>query len=91
MAIRVAFNCHQFFCTVVDRQESLIDCIVPDIQTRYVHQTRLAERPILAAKNVDVEELIFHIQDAMPFDLVSYKSIDTVCDSHEAVNYPTEF
>ena len=26
----------------------------------------------------------------MPGDLVSYKSFDTVCDSHEAVNYPTE-
>jgi ATP-dependent DNA helicase PIF1 len=27
----------------------------------------------------------------LPADLVSYKSIDTVCDTTEAVNYPTEF
>jgi ATP-dependent DNA helicase PIF1 len=27
----------------------------------------------------------------LPADLVSYKSIDTVCDATKAVNYPTEF
>jgi hypothetical protein len=27
----------------------------------------------------------------LPGDLVSYKSIDTICDAIEAVNYPTEF
>jgi hypothetical protein len=27
----------------------------------------------------------------LPGDLVSYKSIDTVCDATEAVNYPIEF
>jgi hypothetical protein len=27
----------------------------------------------------------------LPGNLVSYKSIDTVCGATEAVNYPTEF
>jgi hypothetical protein len=46
---------------------------------------------ILAAKNVDVNELNFKIQNLLPGDLVSYKSIDTVCDAIEAANYPIEF
>jgi hypothetical protein len=41
--------------------------------------------------NVDVNELNFKILQLLPGDLVSYKSIDTVYDATEAVNYPTEF
>jgi hypothetical protein len=50
-----------------------------------------AERATLAAKNVDVNGLNLNIQHFLPGDLVSYKSIDTVSDATEAVNYPTEF
>jgi hypothetical protein len=32
-----------------------------------------------------------NLQHLLPGDLVSYKSIDTVCDAIEAVNYPTDF
>jgi ATP-dependent DNA helicase PIF1 len=51
----------------------------------------LVERAISTAKNVDVNELNLKIQHLLPGDLVSYKSINTVCDATEAVNYPTEF
>jgi hypothetical protein len=51
----------------------------------------LANPAILAANNVNVNEFNFKIQNLLPGDLVSYKSIDTVCDATEAVNYPTEF
>jgi hypothetical protein len=40
---------------------------------------------------MDVNELNLKIQYLLPGDLVSYKSIDTVCDATKAVNYPTEF
>jgi hypothetical protein len=53
----------------------------------YTNHEWLAERAILAAKNVDVNELNLKIQHLLPGDLVSYKSIDTVCDATEAVNY----
>jgi hypothetical protein len=43
------------------------------------------------AKNVDINELNLKVQHLLPGDLVSYKSIDTVYDVTEAVNYPTEF
>jgi hypothetical protein len=48
-------------------------------------------KTILAVKNVNVNELNLKIQHLLPGDLVSYKSIDTVCDATKAVNYPTEF
>jgi hypothetical protein len=39
---------------------------------------------------VDVNEFNLKIQHLLPEDLVPYKSIDTLCDPTEAVNYPTE-
>jgi hypothetical protein len=42
-------------------------------------------------KNVDINELNLEIQHLLPEGLVLYKSIDTVCDATEAVNYSTEF
>ncbi|XP_036339810.1 uncharacterized protein LOC118749148 [Rhagoletis pomonella] len=79
------------FCTIVDSQNALIDRIFPDVRTQYINHAWLAERAILAAKNVDVDDLNFKIQQSLRGELVSYKSIDTVCDANEAVNYPTEF
>ncbi|XP_017464463.1 PREDICTED: uncharacterized protein LOC108369403 [Rhagoletis zephyria] len=79
------------FCTIVDSQNVLIDRIFPDVRTQYINHAWLAERAILAAKNVDVDDLNFKIQQSLTGELVSYKSIDTVCDANKAVNYPTEF
>jgi ATP-dependent DNA helicase PIF1 len=44
-----------------------------------------------SSKKLDVNELNLKIQNLLPGDLGSYKSIDTVCDPTEVVNYPTEF
>jgi hypothetical protein len=79
------------FCTIIESQDALIDQIFPDVHTQYINHEWLAERAILAAKNVDVNELNLKIQHLLSGDLVSYKSIDTVCDATEAVNYPAEF
>ncbi|CAB3227232.1 unnamed protein product [Arctia plantaginis] len=43
------------------------------------------------AKNVDVDEINFQIQQLLPGDLMSFKSIDTVVDENESVNFPIEF
>jgi ATP-dependent DNA helicase PIF1 len=40
---------------------------------------------------MDDNELNLKIQHLLPGDLVSYKSINTVCDTTEAENYLTEF
>ncbi|GBP92522.1 hypothetical protein EVAR_73783_1 [Eumeta japonica] len=79
------------FCTIADSQDTLIEQIFPDVHTQYINHEWLAERAILAAKNVDVDNLNLKIQMLLPGNLVSYKSIDTVCDDSEAVNFPTEF
>ncbi|CAG9826250.1 unnamed protein product [Diabrotica balteata] len=41
--------------------------------------------------NLDANNLNLKIQQLLPGNLVSYKSIDTVCDVSEAVNFPREF
>jgi ATP-dependent DNA helicase PIF1 len=69
----------------------LIDQKFPNVHRQYTNHEWLTERAILAVKNVDVNELNLKIQHLLPGDLVSYKSIDTVCDAAKAVNYPTEF
>jgi ATP-dependent DNA helicase PIF1 len=79
------------FCTIIDLQDALIDQIFYHVHRQYRNHEWLAERVILAAKNVDVNQLNLKIQHLLPRDLVSYKSIDTVCDAAETVKYPTEF
>ncbi|XP_037932421.1 ATP-dependent DNA helicase pif1-like [Teleopsis dalmanni] len=51
----------------------------------------LQSRAILAAKNLDVDEINSKIQAMLPGNLISLKSIDTVVDENEIVNYPTDF
>lgn len=51
----------------------------------------LTNRAILAAKNVDDHEINFQIQQLLPGDLISFKSIDTVVDENDSVNFPIEF
>lgn len=45
----------------------------------------------MAAKNVDDHEINFQIQQLLPGDLISFKSIDTVVDENDSVNFPIEF
>ncbi|GFW42943.1 ATP-dependent DNA helicase [Trichonephila clavipes] len=51
----------------------------------------LSERAILAAKNKDVYQLNNIIQSRIQNETVTYKSVDTVVEVDETVNYPTEF
>jgi ATP-dependent DNA helicase PIF1 len=51
----------------------------------------LRERVILASKNEDVYEIMNHILAMLPGVVTEYKSIDTVVDADEVVNFPPEF
>ncbi|GFX88198.1 ATP-dependent DNA helicase [Trichonephila clavipes] len=44
-----------------------------------------------SAKNIDVNTIKFTIQHGIPSETTTYKSIDTVENQDEVVNYPTEF
>lgn len=79
------------FCIVVETQNELIESVFPNIVKNYQDQNWLSKRAILAPKNVDVDEVNFHIQMMLPGDLFTFKSIDTVVDENETVNFPTEF
>ncbi|XP_053597683.1 uncharacterized protein LOC106693515 [Microplitis demolitor] len=79
------------FCTVVQDKNELIQSIFSDVQNNYLNHEWLSQRAILASKNVDVDEINFQIQQLLPGDLMSFKSIDTVVDENESVNFPIEF
>jgi hypothetical protein len=54
------------FCIVIDSQDILTDQIFPNVYRQYTNHNMLAERTILGAKNVDVNELnlknIFYLE-----------------------------
>ncbi|CAH2088688.1 unnamed protein product [Euphydryas editha] len=79
------------FCTVVETKSELIESVFPDILNNYLDHDWLCNRAILAARNVDVDEINFQIQQLLSSDLMTFKSIDTVVDENEAVNFPIEF
>ena len=59
--------------------------------TNYKNLQWLAEHAILAAKNVDVNNINIKIKNVMPGEIFKFKSIDTVMNQDESVNYPIEF
>ncbi|XP_046976299.1 ATP-dependent DNA helicase pif1-like [Vanessa cardui] len=79
------------FCHITDSKVELIQRVFPDIAQKFNNHNWLGERAILAAKNKDVEDLNATIQNFLPGQLVSFKSVDTVMNQDDVVNYPTEF
>jgi len=75
----------------VGTKDALIESIFPDLQANYTNHAWLRERAILAAKNIDVDAINFKIQQLLPGNEISFKSIDTVVDPTDVVNYPVEF
>ncbi|XP_013793520.1 uncharacterized protein LOC106477513, partial [Limulus polyphemus] len=51
----------------------------------------MCERTILTPKNVTVNSINQQLLQNIPGNPYIYKSIDTVIDQNEGVNYPTEF
>ncbi|GFX67062.1 ATP-dependent DNA helicase [Trichonephila clavipes] len=78
------------FCNIVATKDELIKNIFPDLRHSYTDHA-LRERAILAAKNLDVDAINFKIQQSLPGKEITFKSIDTVVDPDEVVNYPVEF
>ncbi|XP_037959221.1 uncharacterized protein LOC119688621 [Teleopsis dalmanni] len=75
------------FCKIVSSKVELIENVFPHIYQNYQNHQCLQSR----AKNLDVDEINSKIQAMLPGNLISLKSIDTVVDENEIVNYPTEF
>lgn len=79
------------FCKLMATRDELIKNVFLNIEQNYTDHQWLSERAILAAKNIDVNEINFKIQNMISSESVRFKSIDTVVDENDAVNYPTEF
>lgn len=79
------------FCNFVSSKDELINKVFPNIIANHKNNKWLSERAILAAKNKDVDDLNFVIQNQIVGTLHSFKSIDCVTNEDEATNYPTEF
>ncbi|GBP83232.1 hypothetical protein EVAR_64741_1 [Eumeta japonica] len=79
------------FCYFTDSKEELIQCVVTNIKQQLRNHNWLSERAILAAKNKNVDNLNATIQNFLPGELFSYKSVATVTNQDDVVNYPTEF
>lgn len=79
------------FCTIEPTTNDLITHVFPDIVQNINNHSWLHERAILAAKNNDVNAINANILNAIAGDVVQYKSVDTVINQEDVVNYPTEF
>jgi ATP-dependent DNA helicase PIF1 len=84
-------NIPDHFCNVVESMEILKNSVYPNIQNHFNDHKWLCERAILAPKNNSVNILNLQIQQQLPGETTCYKSVDTVTDVDEAVQYPTEF
>lgn len=78
-------------CNVIKTPEQLIQKVYPNINQNYVNSQWLFERAILATKNEVVNRINEIVQNMIPGHETIYKSIDTMVNENETVNFPTEF
>lgn len=65
--------------------------VFPNLPNNFKNHDWLCERALLAPKNDGVNKINNEIQSQLPGPLMKYKSIDTVTDVDQSVNYPIEF
>lgn len=78
-------------CNIVNSADELIEKIYPNITQNYKNADWLFERAILAVRNDVVDKVNDKIQSKIPGEERVYKSIHTMVDTNESVNFPTEF
>lgn len=79
------------FCQISQTKEQLIQSIFPNLPQNYKNHDWLSERAIMAGKNKDVNEMNAAILANIPSPEQTYRSVDTVTNQDDIVNYPTEF
>ena len=79
------------FCNLVTSKNEMIEKVFPNILKNYKNNKWLSERAILAPKNIDVHEINNIVLTKIRDQVVLYKSVDTVLEPNEAVNYPSDF
>jgi len=84
-------NFPRSFCQLIRSKDELIQKVFPDVARNYRNHDWLCERAILAAKNIDVNELNFKIQKQITGKSRIYKSVDSETNQDDVVNYPPRF
>ncbi|XP_065580639.1 uncharacterized protein LOC136040325 [Artemia franciscana] len=79
------------FCNLVTSKNGLVEKVFPSIISNYKNHKWLRERAILASKNNDVHKINNIILTKTRHQEVIYKSVESVLEPNEAVNYPSEF
>jgi hypothetical protein len=79
------------FCQLNSSINDLENMVFPNIVKNFKNHDWLCERAILAPKNENVNRINNKIQLKIPGAVTEYKSIDTVIEERQAVNYPGEF
>ena len=79
------------FCNLVNNVEELRGGVFPNLSIQYRNREWLFERAILAPKNETVEKINYQLLQQIKGTIRTYKSVDTVTDPDQAVQYPTEF
>ena len=79
------------FCNIVDSVEALKNSVFPNTHDHFQDPEWLCDRAILASRNNSVSVINMQIQAQLPGSTNSYKSIDSVADVDESVQYPIEF
>jgi PIF1 helicase. len=64
--------------------------VLPNVAQNYTDHFWLNEQAILAAKNTDVNDINFKIQNEIAGELSKYKSINCATNPDDIVNYPPE-
>ena len=76
---------------IVNSSEDLMASVFPDMEHNFQNHQWLCERAILAPKNDAVHAINATLLEQIPGVEHLYKSIDTVPNTSEAVQYPVEF
>jgi ATP-dependent DNA helicase PIF1 len=79
------------FCRVLSSVQEIVEKVFPELLNNYKNHKWLCERAILAHRNDSDNRINKQIQNELPGTATTYKSIDTVRDHEQAVQYPTEF
>ncbi|XP_053968773.1 uncharacterized protein LOC128870203 [Anastrepha ludens] len=79
------------FCRLATSAADIVNSVFHDIEVNFKNQEWLRERAILAPRNDQATNLNIAIQNKLPGAVKTSKSIDTVVDEDQAVNYPIEF
>ncbi|GFW91442.1 ATP-dependent DNA helicase [Trichonephila clavipes] len=79
------------FCNIGATKGELIKSVFPYLRYNYIDPAWLHERAILAEKVLNVDAINFKLQQSLPGNEITFKSIDTVVNPDEVVNYPVKF